>query len=118
LDTEPGKVRERIASHSSYRSSSSSKRVPITPRWVPKNVLWVEPVTKSAPSSNGRWKWGPTSPSTCAMSYISTAGIACSSRNRRIGSTGSRWMITLLPSTISSGRYVSISSSVAGTSTR
>lgn len=76
----------------------------MTPRWGPKKVLWVEPVTISAPSSKGFWKWSPTRPSTWAMSYMMVVGMFCSVTKRRISATGSRRSTMLLPKMISSGR--------------
>src|SRR5664280_2703307 len=86
------------------------------PRWVPKKVLWVDPVTMSAPSTNGCWKCGPTRPRTCAMSYMSTASTSASSRNVRTSYTGSGCSTMLLPRIMSSGRSFSITSRSAGTS--
>ena len=42
-----------------------------TPRWVPKKVLWVLPVTMSAPSAKGLDT--AVEPGTWAMSNIRTA---------------------------------------------
>ncbi len=91
------------ASQRSYFSSASTHRAATMPRCVPKNVLWVEPVTRSTPSLNGSWKCGPTSPRTWAMSYMRTVARPAASRNCRISDTGSRWMIMLLPRITSSG---------------
>ena len=76
----------------------------MTPRCGPKKVLWVEPVTISAPSAKGFWKWSPMRPSTWAMSYMMVVGIFCSSTNWRMAATGSLCSTMLLPKMISSGR--------------
>src|SRR5674476_1365665 len=116
LLTEPGKARRSMASQRSHFSSGSCQRPPMSPRWVPKNVLCVEPVTMSAPSLNGCWKCGPTRPRTCAMSYMSTASMPAASRKVRTLYTGSGCSTMLLPRMMSSGRSFSMRSRSAGTS--
>ena len=55
LLVEPGKARPLISGQSGRSGESLAMLPATTPRWVPKKVLWVLPVTMSAPSAKGAW---------------------------------------------------------------